>query len=110
MGYNSSLQNERKDLKYPSIGLNDKKSSFESILRALANGDSIYDILVRDKELSTADIFACLNHAAELVAHENKDSHFMESMDSSAGSLARSDRDQANLDITLNRYHNDSCT
>jgi hypothetical protein len=59
------------DYREPNLPLRDKihkKVSVESILRALAKGDSIYDILLENKDLSTADIFACLDYAAELVA------------------------------------------
>lgn len=67
MSYEEKIEKSPNETLYGNILVKGTKVSVGTILRELSKGNSIDDIVKNRPELSSTDIYACLEYAAELV-------------------------------------------
>ena len=68
MSYLERIQASENQILYGNILIKGTKVSVGSIIRELSKGISVEEIIKKWPEISTTDVYACLEYAAELVA------------------------------------------
>jgi uncharacterized protein (DUF433 family) len=67
MSYEEKIEPSHIEFLYGNILVKGTKVSVGTIVREVAQGNSINDIITKRPEVSSADIYACLEYAAELI-------------------------------------------